>query len=200
MKVITLLFLSLLLLPAIAVAGQFEDGQDAYSRGDYQAALKVWRPLAEQGNAQAQSRIGWMKWYGVGVKPDVAEAVKWYRKAADHGDAGAELNLGMMYWWGMGSVPKDYVEAAKWYRKAADQGDATAQTSLGIMYEHGVGVTQDHVQAYMWLILAKAAGNRYGAISLNEIAAKMTPGKIAEAKRLADAWRQIPTPAAAAKP
>jgi TPR repeat protein len=198
MKVIALLFLSLLLLPTVACAGQFEDGQDAYASGNYQAALKLWRPLAEQGNAQAQSRIGWMKWNGIGVKPDVADAVKWYRKAANRGDAKAEFNLGMMYWWGMGSVPKDYAEAAKWFRKSADQGDATAQTSLGVMYEHGVGVTQDYVQAYMWFILAKAAGNKSSAISLDEIAAKMPPGKIAEAKRLADAWRQIP--AAAAKP
>src|ERR1039458_9633929 len=155
MKVITLLFLSLLLLPAVAIAGQFEEGQDAYSSGDYQTALKLWRPLADQGNAKAQSRIGWMNWYGAGVKPDAAEALKWYRKAAELGDARAQFNLGMMYWWGMGGVPKDYAESARWYRKAADQGDAYAQLSLGRMFERGVGVTQDLVQAYMWVSLAK---------------------------------------------
>src|ERR1039458_1428373 len=124
MKVITLLFLSLLLLPAVAIAGQFEEGQDAYSRGDYQTALKLWMPLAEQGNAKAQSRIGWMNWYGTGVKPDTAEARKWYRRAAEQGDARSQFNLGLMYWWGIGGVTQDYAEAATWYRKAADRGYA----------------------------------------------------------------------------
>ena len=98
----------------------------------------------------------------------------------------------------MGGVPKDYVEAAKWYHKTADQGDSSAQISLGMMYEHGAGVKQDLVQAYMWVSLAKAAGNKYTAISLDGIAARMTPGQIAEAKRLASAWK--PTPTATAKP
>jgi hypothetical protein len=37
-----------------AVAGPFEDAQAAHSRRDYATALRLWRPLAEQGNAEAQ--------------------------------------------------------------------------------------------------------------------------------------------------
>jgi hypothetical protein len=38
-----------------AMAGPAEDGQAAYQRGDYAAAMRLWRPLAEQGNARAQN-------------------------------------------------------------------------------------------------------------------------------------------------
>jgi hypothetical protein len=39
-----------------AVAGPLEDATAARSRGDYSTALRLLRPLAEQGNAAALSR------------------------------------------------------------------------------------------------------------------------------------------------
>ena len=65
-----------------AGAEPFEDGVAAYRRGEYAAALKFWRPLAEQGNALAQAFLGVMYADGDGVPRDGGEAVKWYRKAA----------------------------------------------------------------------------------------------------------------------
>ena len=49
---------ALLMLVAIAgaaVAGPFEDRGAAYVRGDYATAMRLWRPLADQGDALAQS-------------------------------------------------------------------------------------------------------------------------------------------------
>jgi hypothetical protein len=43
-----------------AVAGPWEDGMAAYNRGDYVPAMQVFRALAEQGNAKAQSVLGVM--------------------------------------------------------------------------------------------------------------------------------------------
>lgn len=48
-------------------------------------ALRELRPLAEQGNAGAQNRLGIMYEKGQGVPQDHAAAVKWYRKAAAQG-------------------------------------------------------------------------------------------------------------------
>jgi hypothetical protein len=42
------LLVGLLLVPAIGWA-DFEAGLDADERGDYETAMKEWRPLAEQG-------------------------------------------------------------------------------------------------------------------------------------------------------
>ncbi len=36
----------------------YQEGCDAYERGDYDTALNTFRPLAEQGEAQAQFKLG----------------------------------------------------------------------------------------------------------------------------------------------
>jgi uncharacterized protein len=64
-------------------AGPYEDGIAAYEKGDYATALSLMRPLAEQGNADAQHSLGVMYNDGQGVPQDYAAAVSWYRKAAE---------------------------------------------------------------------------------------------------------------------
>ncbi len=185
----------ILMLTGGAAAGPLEDGIAAYERGDYATALRLWRPLAEQGNAFLQYNLGLMYTKGQGVPRDHAEAIKWYRLAAEQGYAAAQSNLGLMYEKGRG-VPQDYAEAAKWYRLAAEQGYAHAQFNLGLMYAKGQGVPQDDVQAYMWFYLAAErfsapeAENRDQAVKYRDIvASEMTPVQIAEAQRLAREWR-----------
>ena len=128
-----------LLLATPSWAG-FNEGSDAYVRGDYAAALREWHPLAEQGHAGAQKNLGVIYRQGRGVQQDYAEALRWYRKAAERGNATAQFSLGLMYYEAQG-VPQDYAEAAKWYRKAAEQGIALAQFSLGLMYYEGQGAS-----------------------------------------------------------
>jgi TPR repeat protein len=70
------LALAILALVAPAHAEPFEDGQAAYGRGDYATAMRLWRPLAEQGHAVAQSNLGFLYRTGKGVPQDDAEAVK----------------------------------------------------------------------------------------------------------------------------
>ena len=86
-----------LALPAPVLAADLETGGAAYDRGDYATALEEWRPLAEQGDADAQLGLGAMYFYGQGVPQDYAEAVKWYRLAAEQGQADAQIALGFMY-------------------------------------------------------------------------------------------------------
>jgi len=45
-------------LAAPVAAGPLEDANAAYGRGDYAHALRLWRPLAAQGNATAQYNLG----------------------------------------------------------------------------------------------------------------------------------------------
>ncbi len=99
-------------LAAPVAAGPFEDARAAHGRGDYGTALGLLRPLANQGNATAQSNLGLMYDLGQGVPQDYAQAVKWYRLAAEQGNASAQSNLGFMYANGQG-VPQDYAQAMK---------------------------------------------------------------------------------------
>ena len=70
---------------APAYAGKFDDAYPAYERKDYSTAVRLWRELAEQGDANAQFNVGLMYGNGQGVIQDYAEAVKWYRLAAEQG-------------------------------------------------------------------------------------------------------------------
>ena len=49
--------LMLVAIAGAAVAGPLEDFAAAYTRGDYVTALRIIRPLADQGNADAQSDL-----------------------------------------------------------------------------------------------------------------------------------------------
>ena len=140
-----------------AVAGPYEDATTAYQRGDYVSSYRLLLPLAEKGDASAQTSVGTMYAEGKGVPQDYAEALKWFRKAADLGDALAQHNLGWAYDSGTG-VPQNYAEAAKWYRLAANQGDATSQTNLGVLYAKGKGVPQDYAEAVNLYRLAADQG------------------------------------------
>lgn len=198
-KLFHAMLMALLVFAALArgaVAGPLEDGKTAYERGDYATALGLWLRLANQGNADAQYRVGNMYADGQGVPQDYAEAVKWYRKAADQGNADAQNALGDWYEYGWGApwgVPKDKAEAVKWYRRAAAQGNEWAQYHLATLYASGhEGVPLDHVLAYMWFNLAAANGNPLPERDREQVARLMTPAQIAEAQKLAREWRPKP--------
>jgi TPR repeat protein len=109
-----------------AAAGPYEDALAAYRKGDYGTVLRLMRPLADRGEAHAQSVIGAM--YAEGQ--DYAAALSWYRKAADQGYAYAQDEVGRMFANGMG-VRQDYAAAMSWYRKAASRVTPKLNTILG---------------------------------------------------------------------
>lgn len=45
-------------LSGFASAGAFEDGVVAQQHGDYTEAMRIWRPLADQGSPIAQYDVG----------------------------------------------------------------------------------------------------------------------------------------------
>ena len=142
-----------------AAAGPLEDAWAAYERGDYAVALRLWRPLAAQGNAFAQTNLGFLYSSGQGVPQDLGEAARWYRLAADQGNPTAQSNLGSMYFSGEG-VPQDYVQAYLWVDLAASRFPPSAKKDRD-----------------------EAAHNR------DIVASKMTSAQIAEAQKLARGWK-----------
>jgi TPR repeat protein len=176
--------------PPAGLTGPLWDAETAlYERDDYATALRLMRPIAEQGNARAQFLLGSMAYYGQGVPQDYATAISWWRKAAAQGDADALVALGRMYDEGPRGGPHDSAAAASWFRIAAERGDARAQYHLADMYLEGRGVPQDYVLAHMWFNLVAANGAQLGAEARDEVASKMTPAQIAEAQKLAREWK-----------
>ena len=107
---------------SVATAQDYDKGLGAFVAGDYQTALREWRPLAEQGDADAQLGMALMYESGEGVPQDDAEAVRWYRLAAEQGHASAQNSLGLNYQLGVG-VLQDNVMAHMWYNIASANGD-----------------------------------------------------------------------------
>ena len=141
----------------------FQRGLEAYERGDFEAALREWRPLAEQGLAEAQYRLGEMYGNDEGVEcdDDDAEYERWVRKAAEQGLPEAQITIGNHIIW----TDDDHTEALSWYRKAAEQGNMEGQYVLGMKYSTSDGVDQDLEEATKWF---KRAAERDGLLHSGE--------------------------------
>ena len=98
---IAMLFAVLVFLPSSAHAGMTPAEVKAFN--DIKAK-------AENGDASAQSYLGFYYNNGLGVAKNNVQAVYWFRKAAAQGDTYAEYILGMRYAIGDG-VAKDVIEA-----------------------------------------------------------------------------------------
>ncbi len=144
-------------VPGSAVAGELDEGMLAAEQGDYEKAFRIFTPLAEAGDAEAQHNLAILYRGGHGVAKDLDKSRQWFLRAAEQGIAAAQYNLGYMYDMGEGVEQSDRY-AFLWYRKAAEQGHSLAQTNLGVMYANGSGVAQDLKLAYVWFNLAAAQG------------------------------------------
>jgi TPR repeat protein len=167
-----------------AIAGDLEDGITAEQKSVVATALRLWTPLAEQGDASAQFYLGIAYDQGLGVAQDYNTAVKWYTLAAEQGYADAQYNLGNMYSKGL-RVEHDYKTAIKWYTLSAEQGHTKAQLMLGFGYALGQGVAQDYVKAHMWWNIAAIEGNVDAIWNRDFVAKKMSSTQIEKAQEAA---------------
>jgi len=145
-----------LLLAGPTVAGPLEDGRAAYQRSDDATAVRLLKPLADDGDAAAQFLVGVMYENGRGVPQRFVEAVKWYWLSAKQGNAQAQLNLGVMFAEGRGGA-RDPIAAENWFRLAAEQGVAKAQFKLAAIYAGGDA--PDYAEAIKWCRRAAEQGD-----------------------------------------
>ena len=118
------LFLSVLLLSLVcvapALAGEVKP-PEAKAKNPSKKVINQTKllieVLAEQGDVDAQFKLGVKYYYGQGVPQDYAQAAKWFRKAADQGHVEARCVLGMCYELGQG-VEQDQQEAKRFYQLA----------------------------------------------------------------------------------
>ncbi len=151
---------------------RLRDGINAYYSGNYQQAFRELQPLAEEGVARAQFRIGVMYYQGRTVTKNRDVANQWAGRAfatitrlAQEGKSWAQSDLGTAYENGIG-INKNMNHAVDWYRKAAEGNYAGAQTNLGVLYGTGDGVAYDHGKAIFWLKKAADQGDKVAADNL----------------------------------
>ncbi len=165
-------------------APENEAGLAAARAGDMQGAWDIWKPLADAGDARAQSNIGVMYDNGSVVAEDDAEATRWFTLSAEAGFPTGQFNLANMYKNGAG-VAQNLTNANRWYQAAARQGHPQAQMALMQAYYFGNGVTQDHALAYMWLVIAAEAGHQAAVDNLADFEARVGKEAVARGRGMA---------------
>lgn len=148
-----------------ARAGELEDGIAAFEKHDFNTAVRLIEPLAEQGNIEAEYFMGTFYMYGHGVAMDPPQAAVWFKRAYGHwetqaraGDPAAMVEVAGMLTTGLG-VTRDDKAAVEWLRKAGDKGYADAWAELGELYVEGAGVPKDVAEGERLLKKASAAGS-----------------------------------------
>ena len=130
-------------------------------------STRALKERAEQGDREAQCKLGFMYAKGEGVPQDYREAVRWLRLAADQGDAMAQGQLGRMYAEGEG-VPKDLILAYMWCSLALRYNE--------VFHSHLTGDTMQKMRNFIDEISHRER---------DELEKLMTREQIAEAQRLA---------------
>ncbi|MCB1474784.1 MAG: SEL1-like repeat protein [Rhodobiaceae bacterium] len=158
---------------------------------DLEKAAQWFELAAAQGHAPSQFRLGGMFEKGNGVPKDNELAKIWYERAAEKGNRRAMHNLAVLLADGSAGKP-DYPVAADWFRRAAEFGLRDSQYNLGILYARGMGVGQDLKESYKWFSIAAAAGDTEAKGKADELARRMDPQSVAQAKIAANGWQAQP--------
>jgi hypothetical protein len=113
-------------VPARTPIEQLAEADRAIEAKRFSDALAILRPLADGGNARAQTLLGDAYVEGRGIPRDPAAAGRWYEKAALQGETGAQVKLAAMYVNGNGVLRNNNL-AYVWFGTAARLGSAPAK-------------------------------------------------------------------------
>jgi uncharacterized protein len=139
-------------------------GVDAWSRGEYETAVKQWREPALKGDADAQFNMGQAYKMGRGVKADLTVALDWYGKAAAQGHLQAADSYGHLLHY-QGKIP----ESLPFLQASSDRGDPRAQYLLATELFNGNNIQKDWVRAYALMTRASSAGMAPASRSLSQM-------------------------------
>jgi uncharacterized protein len=145
---------------------EFQKSEIPKRNKNWSRVLEIVKPLAEQGHAGSQGRLGALYLHGLGIAKNPTEGLKWLSLSAKQGDIKAEFNLGQLYQKGIG-VPKDVNEAIRWLTLAADKGHKKSQSQLGIIYfSSNDGISPNDVKAFKYFSLAAKQGDKNSQFGL----------------------------------
>jgi TPR repeat protein len=137
-RMINIFFTSFVLfvLLQLSACGKETDPKKAFDKGDYETAISLWLPLAENGDTDAQNYLGIIYYLGLGTDKDYKKSLEWYERAAKGGHADAQRNYGDMINFGRGTTKNNH-EAYKWYFAASQQGNEKAKRQIEVIAASG---------------------------------------------------------------
>jgi TPR repeat protein len=99
-------------------AASYEAAMSALEDGEYRAAYRDFKRLAQEDHPEAQYQLGMLLLFGKGVEMDLEQGIEWLKRAANNGSYLAANELGQIYISGRGVAP-DEQEAKKWLELAS---------------------------------------------------------------------------------
>ena len=153
-------------LPAQSVSA----GVEAWQRSDYAGAVSIWRPLAENGNPEAEFNLGQAYRLGRGVPTNLAAAKTWFERAATSGSVDAQTTLGLLLF-----QNGEQAAGLKWLRKAADQAEPRAMLVYGTALFNGDGVPQDPARGYAYVSRSASTGLAPARQTLEQLEPRLPP-------------------------
>ena len=149
-RLLTLVFALLSVMAAPLTAQTDEEVQAArllHIDGEFEAALEVLLPAAENGHPVAQNVVGVSYEQGMGVAQDIDTAIGWYQAAIDQGLGKAMHNLGVIYQHGRHGRTGRHAEARALFERAVEAGYVGSYSNLGMMLSAGLGGEADPARA-----------------------------------------------------
>jgi len=143
----------------------FEMGQGV--QRDLRKAWEYYEKGVDEGDAEAQYRLGYAHQISDEVTRDVL-AAHLFLRAAQQGHAAGTYWLGVMHQRGRG-LPKNQARALPYFRIAAEKGHPKAAAMLGWSHRWGKGTPIDYAEALRWYRPAAAMGEVTALASLGQM-------------------------------
>lgn len=196
MRHLILIFTLILIISSPAFADSFEEGKAAYQKRDWFNAIRILRPLAEQGDDRALVILGNMYNDGNGVKQDHMEALNHYKRAILKDNATAMTSIATMYAQGIG-VERDFKKGYDFFVKAANLGNPAAQIMVASIYIEGhpelPDVKADPTRAYAMYRVVELNSDeprfvRMASELSKRLISMLDAEQVLEAEQMAKAW------------
>lgn len=194
-KVLTLALLGMGIGLAGTAHADLAGGLAAYEDGRCDEAVSALTPVAEAGDAAAQTALGdlymnkdrrcqdWTR--------NARKAEPWYLLAARSGNTEAQRQLIAIY--DVEFAETDRGQSTKWIANLAALGGANDLYELATRRQRAEGVAYDRVLAHAFFLMASRRPDKAEGVDLAAIlergAAEMSPEQLAEAESIATAWK-----------
>lgn len=142
-----------------------------YQQGQYDIAIKMWKPMAQNGDCDAEYALGLMYFNGLSVRKNRGNAIVWWGRAAEKAQPQSLNTMGVVY--AQMRVPYTTLDCRK-----------------------GCGEEKNMVEAYKWFGLAVEYGSarevEFAEESMKRISMEMSESEIEKAKALIKSWEPKP--------
>jgi TPR repeat protein len=176
-------------------------GDAALRSGHPEQAADLYRRGAEQGDASAALRLGFLISEARVSASKYGEAGDWFKKACALGNLPACHNVGVAYEYGKNGLPKDYAESRNFYLKAAVEGYMQSQYNLASLSSNNYVTPPADVEGLKWMLLAQMSADKCKQQPLCQWVLEDPPGhkgrlegrlsgkQQQEARNLANQWK-----------